>query len=116
MRVGKIILTIVDGSSFTLSDALFVSGIKKNLYSISILTKIGLVVKFVHDISTVHDLSNGDVIIASGILCSGLYKFIDYKKSMNDLAYEVHDSEAMSDAKLYHAFFGHLNFIGLLHL
>ena len=69
MGVGKIILTTVDGSSFTLSDALFVPGIKKNLLSVSALAKIGLVVKFVDDRCTIHDLSNDDVIIAFGILC-----------------------------------------------
>jgi transposase InsO family protein len=116
MGVGKIILATADGSSFTLSDALFVPGIKKNLLSVSALAKIGLVVKFVDDRCTVHDLSNGDVIIASGILCHGLYKLIDYERSVNDLACAVHDSQAMSDAKLWHARFGHLNFASLLRL
>ena len=53
MGVGKIILTTADGSFFTLSDALFVPGIKKNLLSVSALAKIGLVVKFVDDRCTV---------------------------------------------------------------
>ncbi|KAH7421779.1 hypothetical protein KP509_13G075100 [Ceratopteris richardii] len=85
MGVVKIVLTIVDGSSFTLSDAsdaLFVRGIKKNLLSVSALAKIGLVVKFVDDRCTIHDLSNG----ASGILCRWLYKLIDYGRSVNDSA------------------------------
>ena len=66
MDVGKIILTTVDGSSFTLSDALFVSGNKKNLLTNS---QDWLGVKFVDDRCTIHDLSNDDVIIAFGILC-----------------------------------------------
>ena len=116
MGVGKIILTTAHGSSFTLSDALFVPGIKKNLLSVSALAKIGLVVKFVDDRCTIHDMSNGDVIIASGILCHGLYKLIDYERSGNDSACVVHNSQAVSDAKLWHARFGHLNFASLLRM
>ena len=91
MGVGKIILTTADGSPFILSDALFVPGIKKNLLSVSALAKVGLIVTFVDDKCTVHDLSNGDVIIASGILCRGLYKLIDYKRSINDSACAIKD-------------------------
>ena len=98
MGVGKIILTTADGSSFTLWDGLFVPGIKKKLLSVSALAKIGLVVKFVDDWCTVHDLSNGDVIIASGILWCELYKLIDYDKSINDSACAIQDSPAISDA------------------
>ena len=116
MGVGKIILTTVDGSSFTLSDGLFVLGIKKNLLSVSALAKIGLVVEFVEDRCTVHYLCNGDVIIAFGILCRGLYKFVDYERSLNDSACAIQDSHAISDAKISHACFGHLNFASLLRL
>ena len=42
-------LTAANGSTFTLSDALYVPGIKKNLLSVFALAKIGLVVKFVDD-------------------------------------------------------------------
>ena len=45
--VGTIVLIAKDGSVFTLSDALFVPGIKKDLLSIFTLAKVGLVVKFV---------------------------------------------------------------------
>ena len=44
-------------------------GIKKNLLSVSAFPKIGLIVKFVDDRCIVHDLSSGDTIIASGLLC-----------------------------------------------
>ena len=53
-------LIVVDGSTFTLSNVLYVPGIKKNLLSVFALAKIGLVVKFVDDRCTIHDLSNGD--------------------------------------------------------
>jgi hypothetical protein len=56
MVVDKIVLTTTDGSSFTLSDVLFVTRIKKNLFSVSALPKIVLVVKFVDDRCTLHDL------------------------------------------------------------
>ena len=68
MDVGKIILTTLGRSSFTLLDALFGPKIKKNLLSVSTLAKIGLVVKIVYGRGTIQDLSNGDVIIVYGIL------------------------------------------------
>ena len=70
--VGQNVLTAANGSTFTLYDALYVPGIKKNLLSVSAFAKIGLIVKFVDDRCTVHDLSSGDTIIASGLLCRGL--------------------------------------------
>ena len=75
-----------------------------------------MVVKLVDDRCTVHDLSNEDVIITSGILCRGLYKLIDYERSINDSACAIQDSQAISDAKIWHARFGHLNFASLLRL
>ena len=103
-----------NGSTFTSSDVLYVPGIKKNLLSISALAKIGLVVKFVDDRCTVHDLSNGDSIITSGSLCRGLYKLNTYGSSVKDVACAIVDSQAVVDAKLWHARFGHLNFASLL--
>ncbi|MCO5579467.1 hypothetical protein L7F22_033322 [Adiantum nelumboides] len=114
--VGKIVLTAANGSSFTLVDALYVLGIKKNLLSVSALASLGLVVKFVDDRCTVHDLNFGDEIVASGILCCGLYKLTLYDKCGKNLANAVLDSKAISDAKLCHAHFGHLNFASLLRL
>ena len=71
----------VNGSSFTFVDALYVPGIKKNLLSVSALARLVLVVKFVDNRCTVHDLSFGDdEIVASGILCRGLYKLTLYDK------------------------------------
>lgn len=67
--VGQIVLIAADGSTFTLTDTLYVLGIKKNLLSIFALAKIGLLVKFMDDRCIVHDLSYGDSIIASGLLC-----------------------------------------------
>ena len=67
--VGQIVLNTANGSTFTLYDVLYVPGIKKNLLSVFALAKIGLVVKFVDDRCTVHDLSYGDIIVASGTLC-----------------------------------------------
>ena len=47
--VGHIVLIVVDGNTLTLLDALYVPRIKKNLLSISTLTKIGLVMKFIDE-------------------------------------------------------------------
>jgi len=80
------------------------------------VTRIGLVVKFIDDKCTVHDLSAGDTIVASGSLCHGLYKLINaYDRYVEDVACAV-DMQAVSDAKLWHARFGHLNFASLMHL
>ena len=87
-------LNAANGSTFTLYDALYVPGIKKNLLSVSALAKIGLVVKFVDDRCTVHDLSYGDIIVASGTLCRGLYKLTMYGKCVEDSACAVMDSQA----------------------
>ena len=114
--VGQIVLNAANGSTFTLYDALYVLGIKKNLLSVSALAKIGLVVKFVDDRCTVHDLSYGDIIVAFGTLCRGLYKLTMYGKCVEDSACAVMDSQAISDAKLWHAHLGHLNFASLLRL
>ena len=96
--------------------ALYVPRIKKNLLSVSTFAKIGLIVKFVDDRCIVHDLSSGDTIIASGLLCRGLYKLHTYGKCVEDSACVIVDSHAISDAKLWHARFGHLNFASLLRL
>ena len=73
-------------------------------------------VKFLDDRCTVHDLSDGNVIVAFGSLCHGLYRLDSYDRCVNDAAYSVLDTLAMSNAKLWHARFGHLNFNSLLHL
>ena len=64
----------------------------------------------------VHDLTYGDTIVASGLLFCGLYKLSTYGKCVEDVACAVVDLQAVSDAKLWHARFGHLNFASLLRL
>ena len=58
----------------------------------------------------VHDLTSGDTIIASGTLFCGMYRLNMYEKCVEDSA------NAVSDTKLWHAHFGHLNFASLLRL
>ena len=89
-------------------------GIKKNLLSVSALARNGLVVKFVDDKCTVHDLRDGDNVVASGSVCRGLYRLDAYEKCANEVACTISDMQAISDAKLWHARFGHLNFSSLL--
>ena len=93
--VGKIVLTAVNGSSFTLSDALYVPGIKKNLLSVFALARLGLIVKFVDDRCTIHDLTSGDTIIASGTLFRGLYRLNMYEKCVEDSSNAVFDQKAI---------------------
>jgi len=101
--VGTIVLTAANGSPFTLKDALYVLGIKKNLLSVFALTRVGLVVKFVDDKCTVHDLSSSDTIVASGSLSRGLYKLNSYVECVEDVTCTVSNLQAVSDAKLWHA-------------
>ena len=114
--VGSIVLTTTNGNAFTLKDALYVPGIKKNLLSVFALTRFGLIVKFVDDRCTVHDLSSRDTIVEFGSLSRGLYKLDAYVNCVEDVACAVSDLKAVSDAKLWHACFGHLNFASLFRL
>ena len=81
-----------------------------NLLSVSALARNGLVVKFVDDRCAVHDLRGGDNVAASGLVCRGLYRLDAYEKLVNEAACTIFDMIAISDAKLWHAHFGHLNF------
>ena len=66
--VGKIFLVVANGSTFMLTDELYVPWIKKNLLSIFAIAKFVLVVKFVDDRFIVHDLNNAAIIVAFGSL------------------------------------------------
>lgn len=111
---GKIVLATANGNTFMLRDSLYVSGIKKSLLLVSMLTRFGLVVKFVDDKCIVYYLSYGDIIVASSSLLHGLYKLNYYDKCMEDLACVVSYLQVLSYAKLWHALFGQLNFASLL--
>ena len=84
-------LNAANESTFTLYDALNAPGIKTSLLSIFTLAKIGLVVKFVDERCTIHDLSYGEIIVASSTLCRGLYKLTMYGKCVEDSACVVMD-------------------------
>ena len=112
--VGQIALAATNDNAFTLKDALYVPRIKKNLLSIFALTRVDLVIKFVDDRCTVHDLSDGDTIVASGSLCRGLYKLNSYEQDVKDVACTIFDMQAVLNAKLWHVHFGHQNFASLL--
>ena len=91
---GQIMLNAANGSSFTLYNALYVPGIKKNFLSVSVLAKM---VKFVDDRCIVHDLSSSDIIVASSTLCRGQYKLTMYGKCVEHSACVVMDSQAILD-------------------
>ena len=93
-------ITATKGSAFTLKDALYVPGIKKNLLSISALTRFCLIVKIVDDRCTIHDLSSSDTIVVSGSLSCGLYRLDAYVNCVEDVACAVSDLKDVSDAKL----------------
>ncbi|MCO5556563.1 hypothetical protein L7F22_010113 [Adiantum nelumboides] len=64
--VGKILITISDGSDLCLPDVLYVPGIKKNLLFVSSLAKNGLRVIFEDDRCIVRDRKNGYSLITTG--------------------------------------------------
>lgn len=68
--------------------------------SVSALAKVGLVVKFVDDRCTIHDLSDGNTVVASRSLCHGLYRLAAYEQCVKDVACTASDLQAVSDAKL----------------
>ena len=109
-------LTSTDDSTFTITNALYVPGIKKNLLAIFAPAKIGLLVKFMDDRCRVHDIFYGDSIIASGFYVEGFTSLIAMKICVEDVACTVVDLQAIFDAKLWHAHFGLLNFASLLRL
>ncbi|MCO5547920.1 hypothetical protein L7F22_001375 [Adiantum nelumboides] len=63
--VGKILITILDGSDLCLLDVLYVPGIKKNLLSVSSLAKNDLRVIFEDDRCIVRDRENGYSLITT---------------------------------------------------
>ncbi|MCO5611452.1 hypothetical protein L7F22_065705 [Adiantum nelumboides] len=91
--VGKILITISDGSDLCLPDVLYVPRIKKNLLSVSSLAKNGLRVIFEDDRCIVRDRENG-------------YSLITTETK----------TQAMQDAELWHARFGHVGYGSLMTL
>ncbi|MCO5580407.1 hypothetical protein L7F22_034273 [Adiantum nelumboides] len=91
--VGKILMTILDGSDLCLPDVLYVPGIKKNLLFVSSLAKNGLRVIFENDRCIVRDRENG-------------YSLITTETK----------TQAMQDAELWHARFGHVGYGSLMTL
>lgn len=94
---------------------MYIPVIKKNILYVSALARLGLVVvKFVDGKCIIHYLTLGDMNIASGTLFCGLYRINMYEKCVEDSKNVVSDSKVVSDAKLWHAHFGHLNYASLL--
>ncbi|MCO5579721.1 hypothetical protein L7F22_033581 [Adiantum nelumboides] len=91
--VGKILITISDGSDLCLPDVLYVTRIKKNLLYVSSLAKSGLRVIFEDDRCIAQDRENG-------------YSHITTETK----------TQAMQDAELWHARFGHVGYGSLMTL
>ncbi|MCO5611254.1 hypothetical protein L7F22_065506 [Adiantum nelumboides] len=113
--VGKILITISDGSDLCLPDVLYVPGIKKNLLSVSSLAKNGLRVIFEDDRCIVQDRENGYSLITTGTLENGLFVLDRYEKKIQACIAET-KTQAMQDAELYHARFGHVGYGSLMTL
>ncbi|MCO5601748.1 hypothetical protein L7F22_055873 [Adiantum nelumboides] len=113
--VGKILITISDGSDLCLPDVLYVPGIKKNLLSVSSLAKNGLRVIFEDDRCIVRDRENGYSLITTGTLENGLFVLDRYEKQIHACIAEI-KTQAMQDAELWHARFGHVSYGSLMTL
>ncbi|MCO5614455.1 hypothetical protein L7F22_068737 [Adiantum nelumboides] len=113
--VGKILITISDGSDLCLPDVLYVPGIKKNLLSVSSLVKNGLRVIFEDDRCIVQDRENGYSLITTGTLENGLFVLDHYEKQIQACIAET-KTQAMQDAELWHARFGHVGYGSLMTL
>ncbi|MCO5562965.1 hypothetical protein L7F22_016601 [Adiantum nelumboides] len=113
--VGKILITISDGSDLCLPDVLYVPGIKKNLLSVSSLAKNGLRVIFEDDRCIVRDRENGYSLITTGTLENGLFVLDRYEKQIQACIAET-KTQAMQDAELWHARFGHVGYGSLMTL
>ncbi|MCO5594752.1 hypothetical protein L7F22_048785 [Adiantum nelumboides] len=113
--VGKILITISDGSDLCLPDVLYVPGIKKNLLSVSSLAKNGLRVIFEDDICIVRDRENGYSLITTGTLENGLFVLDRYEKQIQACIAKT-KTQAMQDAELWHARFGHVGYGSLMTL
>ncbi|MCO5558972.1 hypothetical protein L7F22_012563 [Adiantum nelumboides] len=113
--VGKILITILDGSDLCLPDVLYVLGIKKNLLSVSSLAKNGLRVIFEDDRCIVRDRENGYSLITTGTLENRLFVLDRYEKQIQACIAET-KTQAMPDAELWHARFGHVGYGNLMTL
>ncbi|MCO5612630.1 hypothetical protein L7F22_066899 [Adiantum nelumboides] len=113
--VGKILITISDGLDLCLPDVLYVPGIKKNLLSVSSLAKNGLRVIFEDDRCIVRDRENGYSLITTGTLENGLFVLDRYEKQIQACIAET-KTQAMQDAELWHARFGHVGYGSLMTL
>ena len=96
--VGKIVLDLANGSAFRHKDALYVLRIKKEILLAPTLSRVGLVVKFVDDRCAFHELSSVETVVASSLLCCGLYKLYAYEKGVEDVACDFSDLQAVLDA------------------
>ncbi|MCO5609052.1 hypothetical protein L7F22_063273 [Adiantum nelumboides] len=113
--VGKILITISNGSDLCLPDVLYVPGIKKNLLSVSSLAKNGLRVIFEDDKCIVRDRDNGYSLITTSTLENGLFVLDRYEKQMQACIAKT-KTQAMQDAELWHARFGHVGYGSLMTL
>ncbi|MCO5594985.1 hypothetical protein L7F22_049020 [Adiantum nelumboides] len=113
--VGKILITISNGSDLCLPDVLYVPGIKKNLLSVSSLAKNDLRVIFEDDRYIVRDRENGYSLITTCTLENGLFVLDRYEKQIQACIAEI-KTQAMQDAELWHARFGHVGYGSLMTL
>ncbi|MCO5603161.1 hypothetical protein L7F22_057308 [Adiantum nelumboides] len=110
-------VTCANNASYPIKgvDVLYILGIKKNLLSVSSLAKNGLRVIFEDDRCIVRDRENGYSLITTGTLENGLFMLDHYEKQIQACIAET-KTQAMQDAELWHARFGHVDYGSLMTL
>ena len=100
--IGDVDLISCSGDTFTLVDALYVPGIRKNLIFVSALAKAGFKVQFSDHCCSIYDRQDSDSLMLFGSLCHGLYKLDMYDKA--SASYEdamvASTSTSLSDIEL----------------
>jgi hypothetical protein len=97
-------VNLPNGQMKQIHNVLYVSGIKKNLISISTIIDQNLNVEFMHSKCFVKDIQNHYKFISTGTRIGGLYK-LDVTMS----THQTLTSTTMSTLELWHRMYGHLN-------
>ncbi|MCO5592489.1 hypothetical protein L7F22_046492 [Adiantum nelumboides] len=104
-------VTCADNASYPIKGV----GIKENLLSVSSLAKNGLRIIFEDDRCIVRDRENGYSLITTGTLENRLFVLNHYEKQIQACIAET-KTQAMQDAELWHARFGHVGYGSLMTL
>jgi hypothetical protein len=103
--VGTIPIRMPSGGITLIKNVLYVPGLTKNLFSVSVIVDQNMKVKFIEGSCTIQDCKDGrSRVICKGIIDGGLYRLI---VGVVDHRALLHDDGTL--VELWHRIFGHLN-------